>query len=41
MSDPLSYMLRGFAWTTGRRLAYRLPLWLAVVAILVIYLVRR
>lgn len=38
--DPLNSMVRGFGWTVGRRLAYRLPLWMAVVAILMIFLIR-
>lgn len=31
-------MLRGFAYSTGRRAAYRLPLWLAIAIVVGFYL---
>lgn len=33
MNNVFSAMLRGFGWTVGRRAAYRVPLPLAIAAI--------
>jgi hypothetical protein len=38
--DPLDQLTRGFAWTTGRRAAYSLPLPLAILVVVVLSYLR-